>query len=78
MSDLCLAGHFNAHIKKAKRTIPGKAYIYQAMQKRMILGDNAANRELICEDPDSIYYVEMGSADKLATLIREIYQQTIE
>ena len=26
-ADLCLAGHFNGEIDKAKRTIPGKAYI---------------------------------------------------
>ena len=33
MADLCLAGHFNAAVEKASRTIPGKAYIYQAMGK---------------------------------------------
>ena len=32
-ADLCLAGHFNGEINKAKRTIPGKAYIYSAMKK---------------------------------------------
>ena len=37
--DLCIAGHFDARIKKAARTIPGKAYIYRAMNKPMILGD---------------------------------------
>ena len=45
-ADLCLAGHFNPEIDKAKRTIPGKAYIYEAMGKTMILGENSANREL--------------------------------
>ena len=33
-SDLCLAGHFNKNINKARRTIPGKAYIYDAMNKK--------------------------------------------
>ncbi len=68
MADLCLAGHFNAHIDKAKRTIPGKAYIYEAMGKKMILGDNSANRELFAAD-DRHYYVEMGNAAKLAEQI---------
>lgn len=63
-ADLCLAGHFNAEIKKASRTIPGKAYIYEAMRRPMILGDNPANRELFKED-DTHFFVEMGSAEKL-------------
>lgn len=68
MADLCLAGHFNAHIGKAKRTIPGKAYIYEAMNKPMILGDNLANRELFRED-DRHFYVEMGNVQALADKI---------
>ena len=64
-ADLCLAGHFNSTIEKASRTIPGKAYIYDSMQKPMILGDNAANRELFDEDNIKYYYVEMGNSDKL-------------
>lgn len=71
MSDLCLAGHFNAEIGKAKRTIPGKAYIYEAVGKPMILGDNAATHELYLED-DKHYFVEMGSAVALADKIKEI------
>lgn len=67
-ADLCLAGHFNNNIAKARRTIPGKAYIYEAMEKPMILGDNSANRELF--KPDSCHiYVEMGSAHALADAI---------
>lgn len=31
-ADLCLAGHFNKENGKANRTIPGKAYIYEAMK----------------------------------------------
>jgi len=68
MSDLCLAGHFCNDIQKAKRTIPGKAYIYQAMGKPVILGDNAANHELFTED-DKTYFVEMGNEWALANAI---------
>lgn len=71
IADLCLAGHFNGEIEKAKRTIPGKAYIYEAMLKPMILGDNEANREVFLED-EKHYFVEMGSAEKLEKAILEI------
>lgn len=71
-ADLCLAGHFNAGIEKARRTIPGKAYIYEAMEKPMILGDNPANRELFVEDRKH-FFVEMGNADSLARKIEECY-----
>lgn len=67
-SDLCLAGHFSATVGKAKRTIPGKAYIYDAMQKKIVLGDTPANRELYSES-DKYIYVPVGSANKLAELI---------
>ncbi len=63
-ADLCLAGHFNKTIAKASRTIPGKAYIYRAMGRPVILGDNPANREQFSEDKMN-FYVEMGSAGKL-------------
>ena len=70
-SDLCLAGHFNREINKAKRTIPGKAYIYRAMEKPMILGENPANHELYSEKEPGIGFVEMGSGKKLAEKILE-------
>ncbi len=70
-SDLCLAGHFNSDIAKARRTIPGKAYIYEAMNKPMILGENSATRELFTDD-DKHFFVEMGSVEKLAQKIVEI------
>lgn len=73
-ADLCLAGHFNAKIAKAKRTIPGKAYIYQAMNKPMILGDNPANRELFQQNPRTAF-VEMGNAGALADTILAFYEQ---
>ena len=72
MSDLCLAGHFNGNIEKAKRTIPGKAYIYEAMGKPMILGDNPATRELYNESMKGIYFVEMSSEKALAEKIKEV------
>ncbi len=74
-ADLCLAGHFNADIMKAKRTTPGKAYIYEAMGKPMILGDNLATRELYDESQPGIYFVEMGSGEKLAEKIQEIFNK---
>ncbi|MCD8338569.1 MAG: glycosyltransferase [Lachnospiraceae bacterium] len=72
-ADLCLAGHFNAGVEKAKRTIPGKAYIYRAMGKPMILGDNSANRELFDESMEGIFFTPMGDARALANRILEIY-----
>jgi len=71
-ADLCLAGHFNGEIGKAKRTIPGKAYIYQAMEKIMILGDGPANRERFTEENGSAFFVPMGDARALADKIVEI------
>lgn len=71
-ADLCLAGHFDGSIMKAKRTIAGKTYIYRAMGKPVILGDNPANHELYSEGDEGIYFCEMGNAEKLAELIKEI------
>ncbi|MDR3089508.1 MAG: glycosyltransferase [Desulfobulbaceae bacterium] len=69
-ADLCLAGHFSAEIAKARRTIPGKAYIYQAMGKPMILGDCPANRELFSQDEKTIF-VSQGDGRELARAIGE-------
>ena len=69
------SGHFNKDINKAKRTIPGKAYIYRAMEKPMILGDNSATRELYSEDMDGIYFVEMGNPQALAKKILKIKEE---
>lgn len=67
-ADLCLAGHFNCDIDKAKRTVPGKAYIYESMGKNMVLGDNRANRE-IYGGSDQVFWTEMGNAEALAEVI---------
>ena len=72
-ADLCLAGHFSGGIDKAKRTIPGKAYIYEAMGKRMILGDNEANRERFIDCKEGCLAVEMGDAQKLCEGILRFY-----
>ena len=55
MADLCLSGHFNKDIGKARRTIAGKTYIYRAMEKPVILGENSANRELFRRRRRSIF-----------------------
>lgn len=67
-ADLCLAGHFNSAIDKAWRTIPGKAYIYEAMNKKMVLGEGKANRELFVEDGKHIF-AERGNVDALVEAI---------
>lgn len=71
-ADLCLAGHFNGEIDKAKRTIPGKTYIYRAMEKPVVLGDSPANRELFDEMESGVYFVPMGNPEALAGRILEI------
>lgn len=71
-ADLCLAGHFNNNIEKAKRTIPGKAYIYATMEKPMILGDNAANHELFSTNDKDVRFVKMGDPADLVKKIVEM------
>lgn len=70
-ADLCLAGHFSAEIDKANRTIPGKAYIYEAMGKKMILGKSEANKEFFIEDENHIF-VERGDCEKLKEKIERL------
>ncbi len=74
-ADLCLAGHFDDNIAKAKRTIPGKAYIFEAMDKKIILGDNAANKERYPYYYQNVEMVKMGSSTALAAKIRKTYQE---
>lgn len=70
-ADLCLAGHFSGIINKADRTIPGKAYIYESMSKKMILGDSVANRELFTED-ENHYFVKRGDSKAVVKMINAI------
>ena len=74
-ADLCLAGHFNGEIDKAKRTIPGKAYIYEAMGKKMVLGDNEANRELYSLSECEFLFVKMGDKQGLYEKIICFYKE---
>ena len=73
-ADLCLAGHFNATIDKADRTIPGKAFIYEKMNKRMILTDTKANHELFEKDYRHLW-IERGSSKELVRVIWECYYE---
>ncbi len=72
MSDVCLAGHFNAAVEKAARVIPGKAYSYLAMDRPVIFGDNPANRELFSAGGKNVYFVKMGDPVALADKIIEL------
>ena len=71
-ADLCLAGHFSGEIERANRVIPGKAYIYHSMGKKMILGESEANREKFNENFQDIFYVKRGNPEELAKKIEEI------
>lgn len=71
-ADLCIAGHFSDTIAKASRTIPGKAYIYRAMKKPMILGDTPANHELFTADENTIF-VPVGSASAITDAILRFF-----
>ncbi len=78
MSDLCLAGHFNADIQKAKSVIPGKAYIYLAMNKPVILGENPANRECFSEANPNVHFVKMGDPEALKNKILHLYKRSCD
>ncbi len=71
-ADLCIAGHFSPYIDKADRTIPGKAFIYEAFGKKMILGDTVANHEIFTED-DRHRFVRRGSAAELSRCILDFF-----
>jgi glycosyltransferase involved in cell wall biosynthesis len=68
-SDVCL-GIFGTS-DKAKRVIPGKAFLALAMGKPLITGDSPAARELL-EDGENAILCEMGSAGALADAIRRL------
>jgi len=68
---ICLGGHFGASAK-ACRVIPGKVFQIIAMGKPVIVGDNAANRELLTNRVDS-WFCEMNNPTALAEAIRTLY-----
>lgn len=70
-ADICLAGHFSDTVGKADRTIPGKAYIYKAMGKRVVFGDSTANRELFEQNDDNLF-VPLGDYSRLSRLLDEL------
>lgn len=76
-ADLCLAGHFSSTIAKADRTIPGKAYIYQALKRPMILGDTVANHEIFDSSNPMVHYVPTGDANALAASILKLAKPII-
>lgn len=68
LSDICLAGHFNPDSDKADRTIPGKAYIYELCDKKMILGDTKANHEIFKSDSKHVF-VKRGSSKAIVEAV---------
>ena len=68
---ICLGGHFGASAK-ACRVIPGKAFQMIAMGKPVIVGDNAANRELLTHKVDS-WFCEMNNPVALADAISTLF-----
>lgn len=67
---ICLGGHFGTSAK-ACRVIPGKVFQMIAMRKPVIVGDNAANRELLTHQVDS-WFCEMNNPASLANAISSL------
>ena len=70
-ASVCLAGHFDPNIDKADRTIPGKAMIYEAMGKGMILGDTKANREFFTSNEKHIF-VSRGNEKSIVDAVLKL------
>lgn len=70
---ICLGGHFGTSAK-ACRVIPGKVFQIIAMGKPVIVGDNAANRELLTNRVDTLF-CEMNNpaalAEAISTLVHD-------
>lgn len=69
---ICLGGHFGASAK-ACRVIPGKVFQMIAMGKPVIVGSNAANRELLTHGVDA-WFCEMSDPAALAEAIQTLVQ----
>ena len=72
--DVCL-GAFGTS-DKAKRVIPGKAFLALAMGKPLITGDSVAARELL-EDGETAILCEMGNPQTLGEAIRRLHRDPI-
>jgi glycosyltransferase involved in cell wall biosynthesis len=73
-ADVCL-GVFGTS-SKAKRVIPGKAFLALAMEKPLITGDSVAARELL-EDGKNAILCEMGSARALVDAILRLQRDPL-
>jgi len=73
-ADICL-GVFGIS-DKAKRVIPGKAFLALAMGKPLITGDSPAARELL-EDGENAILCEMGRPQALADAILRLKRDTL-
>jgi glycosyltransferase involved in cell wall biosynthesis len=73
-ADVCL-GIFGTS-DKAKRVIPGKAFLALAMGKPLITGDSPAARELL-EDGKNALLCPMGSSDALADTILRLKRDAL-
>ncbi len=73
-ADICL-GVFGTS-DKAKRVIPGKAFLALAMGKPLITGDSLAARELL-EDGENAILCDMGSPQALADAILRLKRDSL-
>jgi glycosyltransferase involved in cell wall biosynthesis len=69
-ADICLGGHF-ATTEKARRTIAGKTFQFLAMGRPTIVGDCAANRELMVPGEHAVF-CQQGSPEALAEAIADL------